>query len=65
LVRLQDSLGDHQDAIATAAFLRTLPSATTQDGFAYGVLYSFELRRARAARRRALEKARGGRGRAA
>jgi CHAD domain-containing protein len=44
--RLQDVLGDHQDSIVSAAFLRDLGArrgvGSGQNGFSYGVLYAME-----------------------
>ena len=44
--RLQDVLGDHQDSMVSAAFLRELGARrgirSGQNGFTYGVLYAME-----------------------
>jgi CHAD domain-containing protein len=52
--RLQDLLGEHQDSVVSAAFLRRLGAAAGtaagENGFAFGLLYEREQERARDAR---------------
>jgi CHAD domain-containing protein len=60
--RLQDLLGEHQDSVLSADFLRRLGSkaGTTrgENGFAFGILYEREAENARTARAEARKSAR-------
>ena len=57
--KLQDILGEHQDGAVSAALLRRIAAATTdqpdQNGFTYGLLYADQIRRAETSRQQAFD----------